>query len=205
MPFQPVPNAAKVAIEGRFQLEPVIITLGFVTGVEPGAQDIEDLAVAVGSSFLAGGMPHLPVDYVYEQTVATALHAAIAPQFTSDANSGQTGALISAPSPNNVTLCISFRTGLTGRSARGRNYWPGFLESDVNNNRVEFARANAIVGWYESLVGVNAVINGWTWCVISRRFNNAIRPAGVTFPITQVVLVDNIVDSQRRRLPGRGA
>ena len=62
---------------------------------------------------------------------------------------------------------------------------------------------------YEGLPSV-ATVAGYTW-VVASRFSGVDaegdpipRAAGITTPITTVLIVDNLVDSQRRRLSGRG-
>jgi len=109
-----------------------------------------------------------------------------------------------AASPNNVSLAISFRTGLSGRSYRGRNYWIGFTEPNVTNNQIDGTLVNSILAAYTLLIGVDAVASDWTWSVYSRYVNGVERETGTSTDVTSVGTTDSIVDSQRRRLPGRG-
>jgi len=111
--------------------------------------------------------------------------------------------------PNNVAVTVSFRTGLSGRFARGRNYVSGLSEDAVVLNTVDSAVLADIQAGYEALQDV-ASDNTSTWVVVSR-FSGVDgdgvpipRVEGVTTPITAVIIVDSIIDSQRRRLPGRG-
>lgn len=205
MPFQPVTNGFKTAIEGRQNGEPAVITQGWLTNGLITPLEVQLLATGVADWFTGNLLPLLSPDYVYEQTVATGLRTESDLTFTSDTASGTAGGAIVASDPNNVTLAVSFRSGVTGRSFRGRNYVPGLPGSAISNNRVSATLANNIAGAYEILMGTDAVATGFTWGVISRRTNNAPRVAGIVTPITQVVIVDTVVDSQRRRLPGRGA
>lgn len=205
MAFQPVTNGFKSAIEGRQSGEPAIITQGWLTTGVIGAGDAEQLAVGLGDWFTGNVLPSLSSNYVYEQTVVTGLRTASDFTFTNDANSGQAGGSLVVSDPNNVTLAISFRSGMTGRSFRGRNYLPGIPGSAISDNRVSSILANLFAGAYEILMGEDAIATGFTWGVISRRTGGALRAAGIVTPITQVVIVDTVVDSQRRRLPGRGA
>jgi len=205
MAFQPVPTAAKVSIEGRLADEPAIITLGFSQAGAWGASEINQLAVDVADAFVTNALPFMASNYVYEQTVATGLRTDPDVTATSDTASGTPGGSLVVAPPNNVTLAISFRTGLTGRSARGRNFWPGLVASTVTDNEVSAVAANQIAGWYEASFLPPGGISDWTWVVISRFSGGAPRVSGIVTPITQVVIVDTVVDSQRMRLPGRGA
>lgn len=107
-------------------------------------------------------------------------------------------------SPNSTTLAVSFRTGVSGRSYRGRNYWIGLTEPNVVNSTVSTTLAAAVAAAYAGMIGLNSVADDWRWGVYSRRLNNADRETGMFNDVTSVVIVDHVVDSQRRRLPGRG-
>jgi hypothetical protein len=114
------------------------------------------------------------------------------------------GGSVSPSLPNNVALCVSFRTGGRGRSSRGRNYVPGLTEADVTNNEVDTLAASAIASAYELLMVSSTFTSPWNWVVISRYENKAPRLSALVQPVTDVVITDNIVDSQRKRLPKRG-
>jgi hypothetical protein len=113
------------------------------------------------------------------------------------------------PTPANVSLAVSFRTAGRGRSSRGRNYFVGFVDDQVTGNVVNNSDAVDIRNAYAALIAAAATANV-SWVVVSR-FSGVDadgkpipRAAGVTSLINAVSLVDNDVDSQRRRLNGRG-
>ena len=116
----------------------------------------------------------------------------------------QSGSVASTAAPNNVSLAVKFSTALRGRSFRGRNYILGIIPSVLTENVVSDAFAAAIVAAYENLLDPATLPSGATWVVASRFHNNAPRLIGVTAPITAVSVTDKVVDSMRRRLPGRG-
>lgn len=105
--------------------------------------------------------------------------------------------------PNNVALCISFRTNNRGRSYRGRNYIPGLPRTAVTQNTVDSTTAATLQTAYNDLIDVAATF-GADWVVASRYFNGGTRSPGIHTIITSALIVDRTVDSQRRRLPGRG-
>lgn len=114
------------------------------------------------------------------------------------------GTLISPSLPNNVTICASIRTLFTGRSARGRWYWQGLTEDQVTDNTVSSGRLTDIDSALTNLASVIANLSHF-WVIASYVSGGVPRPGGpVYFVVDQVVFVDSIVDSQRRRLPGRG-
>lgn len=107
------------------------------------------------------------------------------------------------PLPNGTCLSVSFRTGLAGRSHRGRNYTVGMTQSQYIQSDAELAYATAIVEAYEALISL-ATAQDLVWVVVSRWLNKAKRAVGIRTPITSVLVADLTLDSQRRRLPGRG-
>jgi len=114
------------------------------------------------------------------------------------------GAMLEPPLPNNVTICASLRTGQIGRSARGRFYWPCLAETQVDGNTVNQA---ALTNISTALNALKSEISDhmFAWVVVSYRHNNAPRTGGpVYFVINNITFTDDTVDSQRRRLPGRG-
>jgi len=119
---------------------------------------------------------------------------------TGTVNGGQTGDCL----PNNVSIAISFFTGMSGKSFRGRNYWAGIPELQCVGNVIGDTYLGNIQTAYSGMVGVDNVSTGWTWCVYSRVSGGADRVTGLPTNISGCGFVDNIVDSQRRRLPGRG-
>lgn len=105
--------------------------------------------------------------------------------------------------PGNCAICVSFRTNFRGRSYRGRNFVAGLPETEVTGNTVATATVNGIQAAYGNLP---TSISSFPWehTVVSRYLNGAPRVAGASTPITSYVIVDPFVDSQRRRLTGRG-
>jgi len=124
------------------------------------------------------------------------------------------GADVSNPVPGNVTLAIKNGSGFTGRSQRGRTYWVGLSEGIVNGNTVDSTWQGQVLQNMGELR--TAIINlGYEFVVVSRHTGRTCdvvkckkiptpRSVGVTTPITGFT-ADLVVDSQRRRLPGRGA
>lgn len=114
-----------------------------------------------------------------------------------------TGGSIDDNLPLNVALCVSFRTSSRGRSFRGRNYITAIPVSQVNGSLADGAFVTAQQDAYNELLNVAEDLS-MLWVVISRFHNNAPRTEGVGTVVTGAVIVDNVLDSQRRRLPGRG-
>lgn len=105
--------------------------------------------------------------------------------------------------PNSNTWTVSFRTQLAGRSYRGRNYVLGLTEAHVSGNTVNFAVCENYVAAYNQLKTEITDAN-LTWVIVSRYHNKLPRATAVTTPVLTVTYEDQVIDGQRRRLPGRG-
>lgn len=117
---------------------------------------------------------------------------------------GNTGTMTGSVLPNNSTITISFRTEGRGRSSRGRNYAVGLVEPNlgVGGQTVLQSFADDLVTAYNLLTTPPST--GWTWSIVSFYHDGAPRAEGLVIPVQSAVVVDLDLDSQRRRLPGRG-
>jgi hypothetical protein len=113
------------------------------------------------------------------------------------------GTSVSPSLPNNVTCVFTKRTALRGRSFRGRIYHIGLTEAAVTGNIVSAGSVTGFITSYNLLTTFTAATKVWKLGVISRAFQGAPRVTGVFTECTQFTS-DGIIDSQRRRLPGRG-
>lgn len=161
------------------------------------------LADSIASTLIADVMSFMPSTLILREIYVVSLESATAPAITYTGGLPQPGLSAEAPMPNNVTLTISFRTAGRGRSARGRNYLMGLVEPLVVGNTVDVGFTDRWEPFYLELLN-DFPAEGFTWVVASRITGGAERAEGVTFPVVAFTYVDLTVDSQRRRLPGRG-
>jgi len=206
MAFIPIPDTVLCQLVGRIDGQQTINDLYF-TNTTPGVTlaEVTDLAEAVSSWYVSSMLTLLSSAFSLERIHARDLTSQAS--FSVDVNSGPApGSSGGAFVPNNVAPCISFRTAFAGRSGRGRNYIPGVPQPVVDGNTLTPGFiADATAAYGSLLPGEGLVPAGWVWVVASRYTLGAPRPAGITYPVQSVIFTDNIVDSQRRRLPGRGA
>jgi hypothetical protein len=136
----------------------------------------------------------------------TALDSSGSP-FLAYNNSGPiTGSFSGGIYPPNVSLAVSLRTGLSGRSFRGRLYMPGV--STVAPISGGFHIPASIAFWqplYDAL-RTRLITAGYHWCVVSyysgmtSAHEKIPRAVGIATPITAVV-IGRRSDSMRSRLP----
>jgi hypothetical protein len=101
-----------------------------------------------------------------------------------------------AEEPANVSLTMSWRTGLAGRKYRGRNYIPGIGTTDVTTlDTINSTAATRIASIAAQLLA--GILTAGFQFVVFHVADNTVTE------ITDFV-IEAILDSQRRRLPGRG-
>jgi hypothetical protein len=114
------------------------------------------------------------------------------------------------PLPQGLTKCFTLRTGLAGRSYRGRVYVPMMttVQQDTvdRNNMLASYAANHVASWTSLLAAVVTAGASWQWGVLSRYSGMAgghpiPRVNGVITPITAVGYSHVAFDFQRRRAP----
>ena len=210
MPFVPALNTVLVEIRMLWDGQRVENTLYFSSGSppEPGAM------ATLGNNIIAWWQeniaPLTSTGVILREVVVTDLTSDIGPQVT-QVPSGVLAGLVSDESlPNSTTLAVSFRTANRGRSFRGRNYFVGLTDGQVNGNNVLSTLADDLVTAYD-LLNATPFQPTWVWSVVSRYSgvdpvtgDPLPREDAVVTPILTVLVTDLVVDTQRRRLPGRG-
>jgi len=204
MAFQPAPNTVSVEFRGTYLGEQVESMLHFELPGTPTALDVENIATDMNNWWAGTPFSLMSTGYIYRETYARSLHSSAAPEFTVLTNAGDPGGQVSPAMPGNVTFTIKFLTGLTGRSFRGRNYVTGIVENMCIGNAIDVAVADAWKEGYEEIFPL-ATSGGYVWVVLSRVQGGVVLTNAVGAPVTNVGYSDLFLDSQRRRLAGRGA
>lgn len=104
--------------------------------------------------------------------------------------------------PMNVTVAVSWRTNQIGKSFRGRSYHLGLVREQTVDSTLTSSQLTALQNIYTALRADYYTV-GFLMVVASRFTNGAPRPTGIITDI-ESVSIDPVLDSQRRRLPGRG-
>jgi hypothetical protein len=166
--------------------------------------DVRNLAEEVYNQWTSIVFDFIPSGVTLVYVEATELSSENSFQYTYQPASPQSGAVNDALLPNSVTLAIKFGSGLTGRSRRGRLYLVGLGEASVTGNAIAQIAADNLVGAVVDAIEAIEAAQQVEHVVVSYCGDGAWRTSALVTPISSYAVVDLNVDSQRRRLTGRG-
>lgn len=201
-----VPNAAvaKAAIKQTLFGQELVNTLYFSNGTAGWSEaDLNTLCNRLWTWVTTEVAPIMSNNLQYNSVEAYSLASTSAPVGFFVPAAPVAGSSMTAAPPGNVAFVITFYTAARGRTSRGRNYLSGIPESQITGNQATATVAANIRNAYDAL-RTNATYRVGDWVVYSRTENLQPRSVGVERPITFVDYVDLNMDSQRRRLTGRG-
>lgn len=202
MPFQPAPDIAEVEIRMTLQGVPVENVLHFINtlGDPWSAPTIQALAQSALANFTTTVLTTQCTALSLRSVLAKDLSAEVAPMFEAFPLVPVTGPLTGPAMPNQNAVVLTKRSGLTGRSARGRVYHCGFTEDQVSGNFITDPYADDVNNAWQAFVeALNE--DDFVMVILSRRTGGVLRPAGIAFNMTSLGLRNNRIDSQRRRMP----
>jgi len=205
MAFVPVPNTAKVAVMAHLNGQQYVNTTYREKALGWTSTDLFNLATEMMEWATTRFLTLVHTSFALDLVQCVDISVDGGAQATVAAPAASFGLKGGLCMPNNVAYTVSFRTGRTGRSYRGRNYVGGISDSSVEGvNLVKPAFRAECVDVFNDLIGGTIVTQG-AWVVVSRFHDKVPLTTGVTTVVNTVLTVDNVLDSQRRRLPGRGA
>lgn len=108
------------------------------------------------------------------------------------------GVSVSPALPSTTTIALSLRTGLAGRSQRGRLYYVGLGENSALGDFIDGAAATAIIGGYMQMKTVLEAAD-FEWVVASFVTDGAPRVTAQLLPITDIIMTNIALDTMRSR------
>jgi len=201
MPFQSIPECAEAVIIGQGGSKSIANVLGFWKPGGYNQTDIDNLAAAIDSVVGSDYLDWVAAGSAYIATTVRGLENVVDLSAINAANAGPGTMAGTFELPSNCSFCVTLRTGLTGRSARGRFYtWPMADSALSAVDTVTTTYANGIV---TTLTGFQsaALAEGWYLSILSRRSLGAVRPVGTHYTVTGIAYRNRSLDSQRGRLP----
>lgn len=200
-----------VPFENTIKLEPVFNWNGqtvenvhyFIVDETPSVDTATDLANAYITWYASNLMAWQPATCQLMKVKATIMETESSPGVEIVPSGTYDGNNVSPGLPNNVTAAVRWVTALRGRSYRGRSFHIGLCESQVDDSYLTSITTNGLKEAYDELISLTVDVGPAILGVASRVHNGQERSQGVITPVINCV-VENTVDSQRRRLPGRG-
>ncbi len=204
MAFQAVPNTSRLAVVYSRGGVLMVNVFHFYREGQWGSPELGALLDAFAGVWLAEVLPNLHSSVTVNRYEARGLRAPVDDYVALFPSTPHTGGRGGDLTPGNVAFCITHTTGLTGRSARGRTYFGGFSEEDVTGDSLIVTRAQNLRNALSSM-RTTTIDAGWSPVVVKRYDDKVLLPTAITLPVTGYRYTDTILDSQRRRLSGRGA
>lgn len=113
------------------------------------------------------------------------------------------GTVAGGSAPNNVSWAIKKNSPRRGRSYRGRIYHIGMPLAGFSGSLVGSTFRSETLEDYENLLSVVGTLGVYDMIIASRIADGVERAVGEKTIVTSLS-ADDVLDSQRRRLPGRG-
>jgi hypothetical protein len=203
-PFIPAPNTAKLEMVYTFQ---GTFAENVVYFQNPSGWNATSLALLNSAAFTAWSARIKPA-----QTSQLTLVRLKATDVAVDngaynelsPTSGNTGTEASPPTALGSTVAIKFTTGLSGRSQRGRLFFIGLTEDATDGNKLNLGFGASLADSYKLFMqDIEADIPDTKHVVVSYCTDKAWRTTAGIQEVTGYS-ADDYIDSQRRRLTGRG-
>lgn len=215
MPFVPVSGVFQWILLFNLFNQAVSVTHDFLTGVTMDETYLNDISLALRNAWLAHVSPiqSSQISRVQSRAISQASSSAPEGQFTeTSVNSG--GVSEGTGAPGSVTIAVKKATLNRGRSYRGRMYVPGIPLSALSSGNADTVTSTFISNLLSALGLFYAdalTADSTLMPVVVSRFSGVDpithkpvpRTSGIKTPVAALV-VNNQVDSQRRRLAGRG-
>jgi len=203
MAFQSVPDTAQASVVWTANGQRCSMTFDFTKITSYTQGDIDQLAIGVDVWAVNEFVPLLSNQVMYEGVFVRGLESQIDLE-AQETDNAQLGSVASAPLQNHSCLSVKRVTGFTGRSARGRVYFPLHVTNvdATNEDFVGTASADLIKDALDEIIDVDGG-SGWDHCVVSRIRNGVVLSPAVRIPVTEYIVVDREIDTQRRRMASK--
>lgn len=204
MAYQRVPNGVEIRVLYTLDDANFMNTFHAVAAGGYNLSMLQDLANRMDFNYATAMKAVLSKDVNYVQTEVRGLDSEFDLTVTVTLSAGACS-VVSRSFPANVAFAVTRRSGLTGRSARGRVYVGGipvtYQEGDpLNQNNLTVTAAN---GYVAVVDGARITIDntvGFDPVIVSRYHNGLKRAEAVTFAWVSTDAKNRRLDTQRNRI-----
>lgn len=200
-----IPNTAQILLQYT-QYAEVTENVLYATNTDAiTTDDLDELRDAVADWAQGVWMPQMPNTTRLTAVVITDLTTTSGERQTEVFNPSVVGSL-GASLPNNVTISIEKVIAERYRGGHGRLYVPGLSSQVISGNELNADFGATLVTKLNDLKTAVSAAGDNTWVLSTVRTDNTdpLAPVKTTRPILNFKLADRHLDSQRRRLTGRG-
>lgn len=200
MTFQSVPDVVETVLDYTSISQPMANVLNWVFGGGYDQSEVDALATAVDVAVGDYIIPLLSSAVHYDGVRARGLELVEDLFAAANANAGS-GTAEGAAQPSQQSYAVQLGTGLTGRSARGRLYFPPTGAGAISNARtVTQDYSDACVDALADLMEDVTAACGALPVVVSRFSGGVPRSEGTLTFVTTILARNNNIDTQRRRV-----
>lgn len=204
MTFVPNDKVAQLSAHYIWNGQEVMNTIYVATAAEMTPVDLQNATIYVGQYLQNTMLDYQNNTLRLVDVMGQRLAGSSDIQYTWIPTGSAVGLITSPGCSNNVSIAVTFKTGFSGRSYQGRNFWLGMSENDTTNNQVNAGVITNILTAYNGLIAGLEADTTAEMVVYSRINNGTPRTLGLATKILTATVANDIIDSQRRRLPGRG-
>lgn len=195
MPFVPIPLTVKMEIIGSCDGQDIINVLHYkYPGSAPNASTLTTFLGTWDTAHRSRWLAIHGAGYTLVEYHATDIAAPGGAFAVYNLPPGTVGTSGSVMFPNNVALAISWRTGLTGRTNRGRTFVGGIDRNSTVGDTATTAYLASLASFATNLVSL--LVSGFDFGIASQK--------DAAIKIVTGYVLEAIMDSMRRRLPQRG-
>lgn len=197
MPFVAIPSTVKLVIQGTAEATACLNILHYkYTGAAPASTALNTFVNAWLSAHKTQWLACHGAHYTLQAVTATDLSVGSGATYSQPvAGPSNVGTATGIPFPNNVALAVSLKTGLSGRRNRGRVFMGGLTDNQADGSIATGAFQTQLTTLFTALV-LQVFTGGFDLAIAS--YKDAAAKVVTSF------VIDTIMDSMRRRLPGRG-
>lgn len=205
--FQPCDKTVEISVQGTYDGQ-LVENKFYAQAVEVITSTMVDAMATVVAGWVHDTMlAHCNPSYVHSRVVARDLTSEASFESIDSSHAGEAGTVTGTPQPGNVTIAIHRATEFSGKKQKSRIYWPGLVNTYLSSPDVlTTVAATALIADLEALRTAILDDSSATWAYgYPQRFIDKVRLTAANFiPVFGHTVTDLNLDSQRRRLKGRG-
>jgi hypothetical protein len=206
--FQPVPDTIEVAIQGEYDGQLVENLVYAQADATVTADMVVEIATIVADWVASTFFDSVGVGYSHRRVVATDVSTPASFQTINTEHAGETGTVGGQALPGNCCIAVHRNTGLSGKKAKSRIYHPALTGTMLATADTMNGGSSVLIvaAWDALRSAIEAGISAGFIYGYPQRVLNAVRLGTANFiQVFAHSMVDLFLDSQRRRLEGRGA